>query len=51
VDLFVGLQQGIKELPQLVDLNDPESRRSTDPTKRWGVYIKRPFYQKENPKP
>jgi hypothetical protein len=51
VDLFMGLQQGIIELLQLADLNDPESGRSMDPTKRWGVCIKRNFYHKENPKP
>jgi hypothetical protein len=45
VDLFVGFQQGIKELLQLEDLNDPEIGRSADPAERWGVCFK--WYQSD----
>ena len=45
MDLFVGFQQGIKELLQLEDLNDPETKRLADPAERWGVCFK--WYQSD----
>jgi hypothetical protein len=45
MDLFVGFQQGIKELLQLEDLNDPETKRLANPAERWGVYFK--WYQSD----